>query len=171
MGGVTPTTQHEEYLLLDNLVHHFQRGLQVAVAMATGLCYTGTDVHTEHVEVLQQTMRGQGRAGATNHTACSQHTLPALFSAPYTNKTAGQANDPHTTSSVSKSGRSTRSNMWTTRPTWLSIPVQPTLHSAPTTHLWAQVNTHNMGCKQHDISVSVRHLQVRHKQLNNSRSM
>ena len=70
-----PPTQHEEYLLLDDLVHHFQRGLQVAVAMATGLCHTGTDVHTEHVEVLQQTRRVRGRAGATHHAVRSLHTV------------------------------------------------------------------------------------------------
>ena len=77
VGSPFPPTQHEEYLLLDNLVHHFQRGLQVAVAMVTGLCHTGTDVHTEHVEVIQETTRGQGRVGATHHTAHSLHTLPA----------------------------------------------------------------------------------------------
>ena len=70
-----PPTQHEEYLLLDDLVHHFQSGLQVAVAMATGLRHTGTDVHTEHVEVLQQTRRGRGKAGAAHHTVRGLHTV------------------------------------------------------------------------------------------------
>ena len=61
VGGANPSqqvgraTQHMQYLFLDNLVHHFQGSLQVAVAMASGLRHTGADIHTEHMQVLWQT--------------------------------------------------------------------------------------------------------------------
>lgn len=57
VGGAVPSppTQRMQYLLLDNQVHHFQGGLQVAVTMTTRLRHTGADIHTEHMQVLWQT--------------------------------------------------------------------------------------------------------------------
>ena len=103
--------------------------------------------------------RGEREQHTTLYAAC---TLPALFSAPCTYRTAGQVSNPHTTtSSVSKSGRSTHSNTRTTKHTSATDTALSTGHPPVGTGQYTQ----------HDISVSVKRLQVHHEQLNNSRWM